>query len=86
MSKSAKQQAEAQGQADVWDEDVDEDQSMRPGPQSSYLNSSQNEISEYDIEGMDQSNILKGDKLRHAQPQSANRYNEGPDEDDLPER
>lgn len=35
-------------------------------------------------EAVDKSNILKGDRLRHAKPQTSNQYNEGPDEDDLP--
>ena len=35
-------------------------------------------------EAIDQSNVLKGDRLRHAKPQSANRYSEGQNEDDLP--
>lgn len=35
-------------------------------------------------EAVDKSNILKGDRLRHAKPQTSNKYNEGPDEDDLP--
>ncbi|KAJ5301251.1 hypothetical protein PENANT_c023G10331 [Penicillium antarcticum] len=29
------------------------------------------------------SNVVK-DRLRHAKPQTANKYSEGPDEDDLP--
>lgn len=33
---------------------------------------------------MDKSNILKGDRLRHAKPRTANKYNEGPNEDALP--
>lgn len=36
-------------------------------------------------EAIDQSNILGGDRLRHSKPQTANRYNEGLEEDDLPE-
>lgn len=35
-------------------------------------------------EAIDQSNVLRGDRLRYAQPQSSNRYNEGPEENDLP--
>lgn len=36
-------------------------------------------------EAINKSNILEGDRTRHAKPQSANRYNEGPDEEDLPD-
>ena len=36
-------------------------------------------------EAINKSNILKRDRTRHAKPQSANRYDEGPDEDDLPD-
>ncbi|PGH14386.1 hypothetical protein AJ80_05976 [Polytolypa hystricis UAMH7299] len=35
-------------------------------------------------EAVDKSNILKGDRTRHAKPQTASGYNEGPNEDDLP--
>jgi hypothetical protein len=28
---------------------------------------------------------MPGDRTRHAQPRTANRYNEGPAEDDLPQ-
>lgn len=36
-------------------------------------------------EAIDQNNILPGDRLRHSKPQTRNAYNEGPDENDLPE-
>lgn len=36
-------------------------------------------------EAIDKSNIIQGDGLRHAKPQTDNCYNEGPDEDELPE-
>ncbi|KAJ5082862.1 hypothetical protein N7532_011905 [Penicillium argentinense] len=35
-------------------------------------------------EAIDKSNIMN-DRTRHAEPQTSNRYNEGPNEDDLPE-
>lgn len=35
-------------------------------------------------EAIDRSNILKGDRLRHANARSSTGYNEGPDEDELP--
>lgn len=41
-------------------------------------------IAAEDENSLDSSNILKGDRLRHAKPQTQNRYNEGADEDDLP--
>lgn len=41
-------------------------------------------IAQDEKETMDQSNIMR-DRTRHAQPQTSNRYNEGPSEDDLPE-
>lgn len=36
-------------------------------------------------EAIDKSNIIQGDGLRHAKPQTDNGYNEGPNEDELPE-
>lgn len=36
-------------------------------------------------QGIDQSNVIQGDNLRHAKPQTSNGYNEGPSEDDLPQ-
>ncbi|OJD23135.1 hypothetical protein ACJ73_05514 [Blastomyces percursus] len=36
-------------------------------------------------EAIDKSNILKGDRTRHAKPQAASGYSEGPGEEDLPE-
>ena len=36
-------------------------------------------------EAVNPSNILRGDRLRHAKPQSANKYSEGPGEEDLPD-
>ncbi|KAJ5544434.1 hypothetical protein N7513_006998 [Penicillium frequentans] len=50
---------------------------------SSYSNSDQ-QLAADENEAVDKSNILKGDRLRHAKPQTSNKYNEGPDEDDLP--
>jgi hypothetical protein len=35
-------------------------------------------------EAIDPSNVLKGDRLRHAKPRTGNKYSEGPDENDLP--
>lgn len=36
-------------------------------------------------EALDKGTILEGDRLRHAYPQTQNQYNEGLDEDDLPD-
>lgn len=35
-------------------------------------------------EAINRSNILGGDRLRHAKPRGQGKYNEGPDEEDLP--
>lgn len=35
-------------------------------------------------EAIDKNNIMKGDRLRHAQPTTQNKYDEGADEGDLP--
>lgn len=44
---------------------------------TSYLDRDENEA-------IDKSNIIQGDGLRHAKPQTDNGYNEGPNEDELP--
>ncbi|OKL58185.1 hypothetical protein UA08_06396 [Talaromyces atroroseus] len=51
-------------------------------PQS---NSNQ-QLEQDERDAIDPSNILQGDRnrLRHAKPKTANRYNEGPNEDDIP--
>lgn len=41
-------------------------------------------IDQDEREAPDRKSILKGDRLRHAKPRTANKYNEGPNEDDLP--
>lgn len=35
-------------------------------------------------EAINKSNVMRGDRLRHAKPRTANKYNKGPGEDDLP--
>ncbi|KAJ5174063.1 uncharacterized protein N7500_001994 [Penicillium coprophilum] len=52
--------------------------------QPPYSNSNQ-QLEEDESEVIDESRILKGDRLRHAKPGTSNKYNEGPDESDLPE-
>ncbi|KAJ5709648.1 hypothetical protein N7493_009939 [Penicillium malachiteum] len=37
-------------------------------------------------EAINESNIIEGDRTRHAKPMTSNQYNEGPDEDEIPER
>ncbi|KAJ5826433.1 hypothetical protein N7474_003571 [Penicillium riverlandense] len=60
------------------DEDDYEDPMQPP-----YANTDE-QLADDDNEAIDQSNILKGDRLRHGKPRSTNRYSEGPNEDDLP--
>ncbi|KAK4965666.1 hypothetical protein LTR66_012093 [Elasticomyces elasticus] len=50
--------------------------------QPPHSNSDQ-QLDEDEEEAINQSNVMK-DRLRHAKPQAANKYSEGPDEDDLP--
>jgi len=51
--------------------------------QPPYSNSDE-QLAQDEREAIDQSNIIPGDKLRHAKPRTANGYNEGRNEDDLP--
>ncbi|KAJ6139468.1 hypothetical protein N7471_005954, partial [Penicillium samsonianum] len=51
--------------------------------QPPYSNSNQ-QLEEDEKEAINKSNVLKGDRLRHAKPRTSNKYNEGPDENDLP--
>ncbi|OKL55551.1 hypothetical protein UA08_09164 [Talaromyces atroroseus] len=55
------------------------DDPMQP-PQSN----SDQQLESDEREAVDKSNILSGSRLRYSKPQSANRYNEGLDENDLP--
>ncbi|CAI7618932.1 hypothetical protein E8E15_001734 [Penicillium rubens] len=50
--------------------------------QPPYSNSDQ-QLEEDEQEAIDKSNILSGDRLRHAKPRTS-KYNEEPDEFDLP--
>ncbi|KAJ5934947.1 hypothetical protein N7466_004494 [Penicillium verhagenii] len=54
------------------DQDEDPSDSQNPG------------LSRNEYTGMDRSNILNGDRTRHAMPQSQSQYDER-DEDDLPD-
>ncbi|KAJ6085858.1 hypothetical protein N7486_010139 [Penicillium sp. IBT 16267x] len=60
-----------------------DDEGFEDPIQPPYSNSDQ-QLEEDENETRDKSNILKGDRLRHAKPQTSNKYNEGPDEDDIP--
>ncbi|KAJ5798747.1 uncharacterized protein N7503_006252 [Penicillium pulvis] len=72
-NSSLKDQVPVQGDNEEIEDPID----------SSYSNSDQ-QLAADENEAVDKSNILKGDRLRHAKPQTSNKYNEGPDEDDLP--
>ncbi|KAJ5083873.1 hypothetical protein NUU61_008452 [Penicillium alfredii] len=63
----------------VQPDEADFDNPMQPP----YANTDQ-QLADDENEAMDESNILGGDRLRHAKPRSANKYSEGPDEGDLP--
>ncbi|OJJ82981.1 uncharacterized protein ASPGLDRAFT_437485 [Aspergillus glaucus CBS 516.65] len=71
---------ELRDQLPVQADQADYDDPVQPP----YSNSNQ-QLEEDENEAINKSNILKGDRTRHAKPQSANRYNEGPGEDDLPD-
>lgn len=60
------------------DEDAFDDPMQPP-----YANTDE-QLAQDERDAIDQSNILGGDRLRHAKPRTRNGYNEGPDEDDLP--
>ncbi|KAK5703545.1 hypothetical protein LTS12_028323 [Elasticomyces elasticus] len=51
--------------------------------QPPYSNSN-DQLAEDEQEAIDKSNILRGGRLRHEKPQTQNKYNEGPGEDELP--
>ncbi|CAI7592152.1 unnamed protein product [Penicillium glandicola] len=51
--------------------------------QPPYSNSNQ-QLEQDEDEAIDKSNVLRGNRLRHAKPQTSNQYSEGPEEDDLP--
>ncbi|CAI7645264.1 unnamed protein product [Penicillium discolor] len=61
----------------------EDEQSFEDPMQPPYSNSDQ-QLEEDEREAINKSNIMRGDRLRHAKPRSTNKYNEGPDESDLP--
>eukprot|EP01083_Nonionella_stella_P092076 257622_1 len=66
------------GQVPVQRDEQQFDDPMQPP----YSNTDQ-QLEEDEQEAIDKSNILRGDRLRHAKPRTSNKYNEGPDEEDL---
>ncbi|KAJ9481674.1 hypothetical protein VN97_g11793 [Penicillium thymicola] len=67
------------GQVPVQGDNQQFDDPMQPP----YSNTDQ-QLEEDEQEAIDKSHILRGDRLRHAKPRTSNKYNEGPDEEDLP--
>ncbi|KAJ5472660.1 hypothetical protein N7530_006661 [Penicillium desertorum] len=67
------------GQVPVQGDNQQFDDPMQPP----YSNTDQ-QLEEDEREAIDESNVLRGDRLRHAKPRTSNKYNEGPDEEDLP--
>ncbi|KAF3404698.1 hypothetical protein DPV78_002512 [Talaromyces pinophilus] len=63
----------------VQNDEADYDDPMQPP----YSNSDE-QLAQDEREAINQSNVLGGDRLRHAKPRTRNAYNEGPEEDDLP--
>ncbi|PKY01781.1 hypothetical protein P168DRAFT_306878 [Aspergillus campestris IBT 28561] len=61
------------------DEDIEEDPMQPP------FSNTDAQLALDEDEAIQGSNILSGDPLRHAKPQSSTKYSEGPDEDELPE-
>ncbi|CAI7656065.1 unnamed protein product [Penicillium palitans] len=68
--------AKLKGQVPVQGDNQQFDDPMQPP----YSNTDQ-QLEEDEQEAIDNSNILKGDRLRHAKPRTSNKYSEGPDED-----
>ncbi|EKV10253.1 histone chaperone domain-containing protein [Penicillium digitatum] len=60
-----------------------DEQSFEDPIQPPYSNSDE-QLEDDEREAIDKSNVMRGDRLRHAKPRTANKYNEGPDENDLP--
>ncbi|GFF44747.1 hypothetical protein IFM61606_01893 [Aspergillus udagawae] len=64
---------------------VQPDQAPYEDPMQPPYSNTDEQLADDEREAIDKSNILRGDRLRHAKPQTANKYNEGPGEDDLPD-
>ncbi|KAJ5905496.1 uncharacterized protein N7473_002412 [Penicillium subrubescens] len=63
---------------------VQEDEQPVEDPVQPPYSNSNEQLEQDEKEAIDQSNVLRGERLRHAKPRTSNRYNEGPDETDLP--
>ncbi|KAL1986121.1 hypothetical protein VTN96DRAFT_6773 [Rasamsonia emersonii] len=68
-----------------WTNRVQPDDAPYDDPVQPPYSNSDEQLEQDEKEAIDPSNIIQGDRLRHAKPRTANRYNEGPAEDDLPE-
>ncbi|GIJ89083.1 hypothetical protein Asppvi_008012 [Aspergillus pseudoviridinutans] len=64
---------------------VQSDQAEYEDPMQPPYSNTDQQLADDEREAIDKSNILRGDRLRHAKPRTANKYNEGPGEDDLPD-
>lgn len=63
---------------------VQRDEEPLDDPMQPPFSNTDEQLEQDEREAIDQSNILKGPRTRHAKPRTRNAYNEGPDEDDLP--
>ncbi|EAW14290.1 uncharacterized protein ACLA_073250 [Aspergillus clavatus NRRL 1] len=64
---------------------VQRDEASYDDPMQPPYSNSDQQLADDEREAIDRSNILSGDRLRHAKPMTQNKYNEGPGEDDLPD-
>ncbi|PIG84498.1 hypothetical protein AARAC_009925 [Aspergillus arachidicola] len=83
MSNRAEREAEDQYEAENEPSPVSADVPVQ-SDQAPYWNTDQ-QLADDKREAINKSNILRGDRLRHAKPQTANKYNEGPAENYLPD-
>ncbi|KAI9035151.1 uncharacterized protein KD926_004467 [Aspergillus affinis] len=63
---------------------VQSDRAPYADPIQPPYSNTQAQVEEDEAEIANSSNILRGDRLRHAKPRTENKYSEGPNEDDLP--
>ncbi|KAH8427685.1 uncharacterized protein LDX57_005395 [Aspergillus melleus] len=63
--------------AEVDDDDFDQSPMLADDADS------EEQLERDEDDAIDKSNIIPGDGLRHAKPQTQNQYSEGPDEDDI---
>ncbi|KAB8233916.1 hypothetical protein ETB97_005301 [Aspergillus alliaceus] len=61
------------------------DEANLADPMQPPFSNSDQQLERDEREAIDRSNILGGERLRHAKPNTQNKYDEGPGEDDLPE-